>query len=63
MMEEKINRGIVFARLVAGRKVGMNTEEEERRLEEELERHPEWRDVYEECMRGGFRFKSISYQK
>ncbi len=53
MMEEKINRGIVFARLVAGRKVGMNTEEEERRLDEELERHPEWRDVYEECMRGG----------
>lgn len=52
-MEEKINRGIVFARLVAGRKVGMNTEEEERRLEEELEGHPEWRDVYEECMRGG----------
>lgn len=51
-MEERIVSGLEFARLMARRKVGVSTAAEERRLDEELERHPEWSGVYERFMSG-----------
>lgn len=51
-MEERIVSGLEFARLMARRKMGVSTEEEERRLDEDLERHPEWAGVYERFMAG-----------
>lgn len=49
-MDEKIDSGIRFARLMAARRTGMISKEDDRRLDEWLAEHPEFHQVYEEVM-------------